>query len=269
IVLGKFLTIWVFSAGTALLNLASMGVSTWQFSQQLPHGALSLAALAWCVLLVLPLSAFFSAVSLAIGAYARSSKEGQYYLMPLFLVTMPLVFLTLAPGVTLSPFYSLVPVTGVALLMQRLMTVSLDQVPWLYFVPVLAPIVLYSGLALHWAIEQFKREEVLFREAERLEIRLWLRRLLRDKEPLPSVGQAFFCFLLIVGLRWVAPSSVSHASLTSNTAVTYLVYVATPALLMALLLTTRPRQGLSLRLPTMQAMLVDVLLAVLLLPPLA
>jgi sodium transport system permease protein len=32
IVWGKFLTIWVFSAGTALLNLASMGLTTWQFS---------------------------------------------------------------------------------------------------------------------------------------------------------------------------------------------------------------------------------------------
>src|SRR5206468_609084 len=137
IVLGKFLTIWVFSAGTALLNLASMGMSTWQFSNQLPHGALSVATLAWCVLLALPLSAFFSAVSLAIGAYARSSKEGQYYLMPLFLVTTPLIALTFAPGVELNPFYSLVPVTGVALLMQRLMTAPLDKVPWLYFVPVL------------------------------------------------------------------------------------------------------------------------------------
>src|SRR5213078_1820792 len=142
IVLGKFLTIWVFSSATALLNLLSMGLTSWQFSGQLPPGAgLPLMALAWCVLLSLPQAALFSAISLAIGAYARSSKEGQYYLMPLFLVTMPLIFLTLAPGTELNPFYSLVPVTGVALLMQKLMTASaLDQVPWLYFLPVLAPI---------------------------------------------------------------------------------------------------------------------------------
>ena len=92
------------------------------------------------MLLLLPLSAFFSAVCLAIGAYARSTKEGQYYLMPLFLVTMPLIFLTLAPGVELNSFYSMVPVTGVALLMQRLMTAAPLQQPWFYFVPVMAPI---------------------------------------------------------------------------------------------------------------------------------
>ena len=97
IVGGKFLTIWVFSAATSLLNLVSMGLSTLPFSSAIPHGALRPGALLWCVVLVLPLSAFFSALCLAVGAYARSSKEGQYYLMPLFLVCMPLIFLTLAP----------------------------------------------------------------------------------------------------------------------------------------------------------------------------
>ncbi len=197
IVLGKFLTIWVFSAASALLNLFSMGITTWQFGAQFTQGALPIGALLWSVVLSLPLSALFSAICLAIGAYARSSKEGQYYLMPLFLLTMPLIFLTLAPGVELNPFYSLIPVTGVALLMQRLMTAtSVAQVPWLYFVPVLAPIALYSCLALKWAIMQFQREEVLFREAERIEVRLWLRQLFRDKEALPTTGEAFFCFAL-------------------------------------------------------------------------
>ncbi len=125
IVCGKFLTIWVFSAATALLNLLSMGLTTWHFGHLLTADAsFRPAALFWAVALLLPLSAFFSAICLAIGAYARSTKEGQYYLMPLFLVTMPLIFLTLAPGVELNHFYSMVPVTGVALLLQKLMAVK-------------------------------------------------------------------------------------------------------------------------------------------------
>ena len=171
IVWGKFLTIWVFSAATALLNLLSMGLTAWNLSSQMPNDAFRPAVLFWSVLLVLPLSAFFSAVCLAVGAYARSSKEGQYYLMPLFLLTLPLIFLTLAPGVELNPFYSMVPVTGVALLLQRLISPDPQPgSPWLYFIPVLAPMVIYSWLALRWAIEQFQREEVLFREAERLDL---------------------------------------------------------------------------------------------------
>jgi sodium transport system permease protein len=268
IVGGKFLTIWVFSAATALLNLASMGITATFFSGVLPRDVLGGGAILWCVVLALPLSAFFSALCLAVGVYARSSKEGQYYLMPLFVITLPLIFLTLAPGVELNPFYSLVPVTGVALLMQRLMTSALDQVPWLYFIPVLAPTMIYSGLALRWAIEQFQREEVLFREAERLDIRLWLRRLFREKEALPSTGQAFFCFALMVALRWLTLRTDNSRSLIANLAVAYLAFVAAPPLIMAFLITSRPRLGLALRLPSLRALLAAGLMAVLVLPPL-
>lgn len=269
IVWGKFLTIWIFSAATALLNLTSMGITTWNGGGLIPAGALGIQALAWCVLLVLPLSAFFSALCLSVGAYARSSKEGQYYLMPLFLVTMPLVFLTLAPGVELNPFYSLVPVTGVALLMQRLMISTIDKVPWLYFAPVVAPIILYSWLALRWAIEQFRREEVLFREAERLDLGLWLRQVFRDKEALPSTGQALFCFVLIMALRWFFFSGTSDHPLLVSTAVAYLAFAAAPPLFMSLMLTTRPALGLRLRRPSWSALAMAGLLAVLMLPPLA
>jgi sodium transport system permease protein len=249
IVLGKFLTIWVFSGGTALLNLLSMGLTTWSFSSQLPRFELTVAGLLWCILLLLPLSAFFSAVCLAIGAYARSTKEGQYYLMPLFLVTMPLIFLTLAPGVELNAFYSMVPVTGVALLMQRLLTSSGLEQPWLYFVSVLAPIGLYCWLALRWAIDQFQREEVLFREAERIDVRLWLRHLFRDKETRPTTGQALFCFALLLALRWLSDSLGQDVPLLVRSGVVMAAFVAAPPIFMALLLTTRPLQVLALRWP--------------------
>ncbi|HTU20915.1 MAG TPA: ABC transporter permease subunit/CPBP intramembrane protease [Gemmataceae bacterium] len=268
IVYGKFLTIWIFSAATALLNLLSMGATTWHFSHMLAaDAAFRPAALFWAVALLLPLSAFFSAICLAIGAYARSTKEGQYYLMPLFLVTMPLIVLTLAPGVELNHFYSMVPVTGVALLLQKLIAVKPpDGELWGYFVPVLAPMVVYSWLALRWAIEQFQREEVLFREAERLDMGLWLRRLFREKESLPSAGQAFFCFALIFGLHWLSLGG-GRVSVAASHAIRYLAFVAAPALFMVLMLTTRPAQGLALRWPTWWTWPISAALAVLLLPP--
>jgi sodium transport system permease protein len=276
IVWGKFLTIWVFSAVTALLNLLSMGLTTWQFSRKMNVADFRLGPLFWGVLLLLPLSAFFSAICLAVGAYARSSKEGQYYLMPLFLLTMPLIFLTLVPGVTLNAFYSMVPVTGVALLLQRLMAAGLPGPDlWGYFLPVLAPMVLYSWLALRWAIEQFQREEVLFREAERLDLKLWLRRLFREKEALPSGGEALFCFGLILGLQWLTFSIGGRELFTDRSLgrflnlsiVRYLAFVAAPPLFMAIMLTTRPLSGLGLRLPPWWAWLAAVVLALLLFPP--
>src|ERR1700757_443274 len=167
--------------------------------------------------------------------------------MPLFLITMPLIFLTLAPGVELNPFYSMVPVTGVALLMQRLMTsTGLGQGPWLYFVRGLAPGALYRWLALRWAIDQFQREEVLFREAERLDVRLWLRRLFREKEALPTAGQALFCFGLLLGLLWLGTGLGEHVPLLTRTGVILLAFVAAPPLFMALSITKQPRRALNL-----------------------
>ena len=37
----------------------------------------------WLFVALIPLSCLFSALALAVAAMARSSKEGQYYLMPL------------------------------------------------------------------------------------------------------------------------------------------------------------------------------------------
>jgi sodium transport system permease protein len=269
IVWGKFLTIWVFSAATTLLNLASMGISTWQFSGILPGDALRPAPLLWCVILLLPTSAFFSALCLAVGAYARSSKEGQYYLMPLFLLSMPLIFLTLAPGVELNALYSMVPVTGVALLLQRLMLASSpEQIPWLYFAPVLGPLLFYGWLALRWAIEQFRREEVLFREAERLDIGLWLRRLFRDKDATPSTAMAFCCFGVVMALRWLSLGLAPTLGLVQSSGIGLVAFMAAPPLFMALLLTRRPAESLALCRPPARAVLSAGLLALLLLLPL-
>ena len=256
IVWGKFLTVWLFSAVTALLNLASLGFTAWQFSQAAvlsgddasPIPAPGLVSLLWCVVLMLPLSAFFSAVCLALAVYARSTKEGQYYLMPLMVVTLPLTLLSLAPGAELTPGYSILPVTGPALLLQALMNArTADQVPWLYLAPVLIPSAAYCYLALHWAIQQFNREEVLFREAERLDLRLWLRRLLREKGPLPSATMAVACFIILMFARWFISTGGAGATLWALMSVLQLAGVAAPALLMAILLTARPLATLRLR----------------------
>ncbi len=265
IVYGKFLAIWVFSAATALLNLLSLGVTVWRFTAAAQDGQFQPWALLWCLVLLLPLSAFFSALCLAIGAYARSTKEGQYYLMPLFLVTLPLVFLSLA--VKLDPLYCMVPVTGVALLLQELIAGNRDPVTWLYFVTVVAPMLLYAWLALRWAIYQFQREEVLFSEAERLDLRLWLGSLWRDKPALPTMGQAIFCFGLILVLRWLVPSWNTRPTLLGAN-LAYLTAVLLPPLVLAFAFTTRPLDGLSLRPASWQFLLMAVALALLLLFPL-
>ncbi|MDR3633049.1 MAG: ABC transporter permease subunit [Isosphaeraceae bacterium] len=264
IVMGKFLTVVLASMTTALLNILSMGLTGVQMAKQL--GAMSaagaratetvlsppsLASVFWMVLLLVPLSVFFSALCVALAVLAKSMKEGQYYMTPLYLVCLPLVFLTLAPGIELNLFYSLVPVTGVSLLLRSLMLREYD-VAWRYFIPVLLPTIVYGGVALRWAVDQFHREEVLFREAERFDLRLWARHLLRDKEPTPTAGQAIFCFAMMLTLAWFLLQYLAMNGLATSLgamAAGQIAFILTPPLSMALFLTSSPRRTLRLNLP--------------------
>ena len=91
------------------------------------------------------------------------------------------------------------PITGVALLLRALILGSYD-VAFRYFLPVLLPMLVYAAVALRWAIDQFQREDVLFREAERFSLGTWVRHLYRDREPTPTGGEALLCFALILTL---------------------------------------------------------------------
>jgi sodium transport system permease protein len=203
------------------------------------------------VLLLIPLAAFFSAVCVALAVLARSMKEGQYYMTPLYIVCLPLIFLTLAPGIEINLFYSLVPVTGVSLLLRSLIQGDYAEAGR-YFLPVLLPTVCYGAVALRWAIDQFQREDVLFREAERFDLRIWVRHLMRDKEPTPNGGEALFCFVVMLTLAWFMTQYMLVSGQTSSTAamaVGLIGYVLTPPLAMALLLTSSPRRTLRLYWP--------------------
>ncbi len=126
IVWGKLLTVMCFSVCTALLNLFSMQMTATLVMRQFTRlgsenlletlGPLPVSSIGWLVIMLLPMSALFSALAMAVASLARSSKEGQYYLMPLLLVGMPLVMLPMLPGVTLTVGTSIVPVTGAVLL---------------------------------------------------------------------------------------------------------------------------------------------------------
>lgn len=170
IVTGKFLAIWLFASATALWNLTWIGGGTAAASYLLPYSLLRPGALLWCAFVTLQIAALFAAVSLMLGSFARSTKEGQYYLLPLFMVTMPLVFLPLVPGVELNLLTSLVPISGAVLLLQKLMLGGADGWTYLYFIPVLGTLALCSLLALWCTVLLFNREQVLFREAHRLSL---------------------------------------------------------------------------------------------------
>jgi sodium transport system permease protein len=283
IVWGKLLTVMLFSMVTALLNLASMGLTGRFVLSQLqgisgltdsPLAMPPLISVLWLVVGLVPISAMFSALCLALAAMARSTKEGQYYLMPLVLVTLPLMLLPMAPGVVLNLGNSLIPVTGVVLLL-RAMIEGEYAMAMPYVLPVAVVTLTCCLLAIRWAEEQFQRESVLFRESERLDLGRWLAHLVRDRSDTPTTAQALFCLVTILVVQFfisLALSARSHSGLdfpflVQTLFISQVVCILLPPALMTLLFLNRRKKSLLLdRLPALSHMLAAVALALLVHP---
>ena len=165
IVAGKFLATTAFAFVTVVWNVLFLTAALLAVQTLLGFPVVNLPGLAGCVVLALPQAMLFSAVCLALGVFAKSTKEGQYYLVPLVLVAMPLAFWAMLPTTGLTPLTFWVPVAGPMLLQAKFLAVGPDPVPWEYVGPVLLASAGWVAAALALAVWQFKREAVLFREA--------------------------------------------------------------------------------------------------------
>ena len=256
IVWGKMSAVFTFSMLTALLNAVSMLVTSSLVLTQVDLGPLSsmgsppLIPMLWLLVALVPLSALFSALALAVAAMANSSKEGQYYLMPLMMVTLPLVMLPILPGTTLNVGTSLVPVTGMFLLVRSLIEGQYGVA--MMYLPVVLTVTLLCLLgAARWAQHQFQSESVLFGAGDRWEFRLWLKHLWRDRKAWPTPAQAYLCGALILIALFFARFLISEiptglAGLAKMILLPQMV-ILIPAVLMACFLTRSPREALRIR----------------------
>jgi sodium transport system permease protein len=265
IVLGKLLTVMLFSGATSALNLLSVAVTGCLiFGQVTAFSPPPPLAIVWLAVALLPMAALFSALCLALAAWARSSKEGQYYLMPLLLVTLPLAILPMTPGVELSLGNSLIPITGVVLILRSVLEGA--YWPALQYLPVVLAVTLTAcWLAVRWAVEQFNSESVLFRGSDRCGLGMWLRHLVRDRQPTPTLSCAVVCGIVILIAKFFLGAALTQPEgfdgFVRMVLVTQLAVIVAPAMLMTLLLTRSPRQTLLLRLPHRGALAAAALLA--------
>jgi len=189
--------------------------------------------------------------------------------MPLMLVSLPLVTLPLLPSARLDLGTSLVPVTGLVLWLRQLIEGQYGDA-LRYAAPVVAVTAGCCWLATRWAVRQFQTESVLFREGERVGLRLWLRHMIRDRGETPSVAEALLCGLLILLVTFFAGLRPVRLAVWNDfvriVATTQLGLVAGPALIMTVFLVRSPRQTLLLTVPRVWTMPAAFLLAVALHP---
>ena len=217
---GKLFTVMVFSIVTAILNLLSMGftglfvMSRMTSLSGIAGGAMPMlgpppaSAVLWLLLALVPVAALFSAMSLAAAAFARSSKEGQYYLVPLIMISMPLMMLPMLPAAKLDMGTSLIPITGLMLLLRGLIEGNYTDA--LQFgAPVVAVTLVCCWLSIRWVVNQFHSESVLFRASERFGLGVWVKQVIRDRNEMPLISHAVFCTVIV-------PVSYTHLTLPTK-----------------------------------------------------
>jgi len=266
IVAGKLLAIMTFSIATSVLNLASMGftasfvmgqVGGGEMASRINFGPPPIWSLGWLFLALIPMAALFSALALAIATMARSSKEGQYYLLPLLMLNLPLVVLPVLPDTELSFGTSLIPVSGMSFLLKALMEGDYTKAAT-YTLPVLGVTAFCIWVAIRWAIDQFNNESVLFRESERFSLQAWLRKMWRDRQDTPSAAGAFVMGIALLALphmvgKYVMPVPGPDGKLSVTSLVQYMLtnqigLILLPVLVAAFVFTRSVKKTFSLRL---------------------
>ncbi|MFC1582871.1 ABC transporter permease subunit/CPBP intramembrane protease, partial [Planctomycetota bacterium] len=164
IAFSKYLAVLACSFTTGLLNLISMVLT---FSLLMPRElmerftvSLSPFTIAVMVFILIPLSAFISAVFLGFSTFARSYKEGQSYLSPLVMVLSLPALITVIPGASLTVLTGLIPVANIALLASDLM---MQEYTLLNLAIVLLSTAFYAWLGISWTARLFSGEELLYR----------------------------------------------------------------------------------------------------------
>jgi sodium transport system permease protein len=237
LVLGKFVAVLAVTLAAATLNLASMALTLGPFggliAPELGSGLRITPTVVFGVLaLLVPLSALFSAVSLALSTLARSVKEGQHYLTPLFLVVMPLAMVVIIPNVPLTRALAPVPVTNAVLFFRDLL---LDKVDPATAAVVMVSTFAYAAAALWGCVSLFLREETLFRGPEG-GTAFFVRPAARER---PSGAAAMFLFAGALALVWYGQSWLPK-EIVGNVLATQFLVILAPCALMAIWLRTSP-----------------------------
>ncbi len=259
LVLGKFSAVLCVTLAAAVLNLTSMALTLGPFVgvtgiEGLAGLSVTPTVVAGILLLLVPLAALFSAVSLALSTLARSVKEAQHYMTPAFLVVMPLAMVVMIPNVPLTPLLAAVPVTNAVLFFRDLL---LDRADVSTTLLVLVTTFGAAALALWGCVTLFLREETLFRGPEGA-APLLARGAPRER---PGAGAAVFLFATSLALVWYGQSWLP-TDITQNVLATQLLIVLAPCAVLAWWLRVDLRATFRLRAPRWGALALAVPLGI-------
>ena len=166
ILLGKMIVIALMGLASALVAVAGMAVGI-NFLPEVPtellstiNSVLSVSFIATLVLMLVPLSLFFSGLLTALVVRARNFKEAQSLATPIsFLIIVP-AMMALIPGVTLNWQTVWVPVLNVALATKAAVANTLEPA---HLVAIVFSLTVLAFGAVAVSIRQFSQEATVLR----------------------------------------------------------------------------------------------------------
>jgi sodium transport system permease protein len=166
ITLGKLLAVSTVGVCTVVLAVAALVVAMRQVPLSLREGAdisfsWSADTVALVVLLGILLAVAFAALELALGIFARSFKEAQNYITPLYLVAIvPVAALASIPDLKPALAFFLIPALNAALVFKEALVGATDG---LHVALTVASMLLFCLLAVAATVRIFSNEKVLLR----------------------------------------------------------------------------------------------------------
>ena len=167
IVMGKFLVVVLFSIATAFLAMLGVLIMVYQFLPtietnitQTVMDMLGPRRIFIIMSMVLPVSAFFAAVALAISIFARSFKEAQSMMAPLNIIIILPAMIGMLPGFKLSVVTAAIPILNLSLATKAILGGSADPI---LIAEVYLSLFFLAGVSIYGCAKWFNREETLFR----------------------------------------------------------------------------------------------------------
>ena len=167
IVMGKFLVVVLFSIATAFLAMLGVLIMVYQFLPtietnitQTVMDMLGPRRIIIIMSMVLPVSAFFAAVALAISIFARSFKEAQSMMAPLNIIIILPAMIGMLPGFKLSAVTAAIPILNLSLATKAILGGSADPI---LIAEVYLSLFFLAGVSIYGCVKWFNREETLFR----------------------------------------------------------------------------------------------------------
>jgi len=167
IVLGKFFTIMTTGIFTALIAVSSLLFWSYLIGELADIDAVKrvmssvgIMDMSLVLLMLLPVSAIFAAILLAISIYAKSFKEAQNYMGPVSILGFMPVMIVMLPGVQLDGVWSYIPISNVALAIKEILKGTIE---YQHLVGIFGSSVVFALLSVSFCVYWFKKESVLFR----------------------------------------------------------------------------------------------------------